>query len=141
MSAAKAFRFALGALGVAVMGIAALGILRDRSFTDPPGLAVWLGAGVIAHDFILAPLSLLIGFIASRLVPHDVRHVVGYGLATAAVILVVGVPVLLASHRDRANPTIMNQNYGVGLMIAELVVLVATGLTAFVLLRRRAEPS
>ena len=140
MRPANIFRLALGTVGVSVMAIAALGILRDRSFTDPPGLAVWLGGGVIAHDAILAPLSLVVGAIASRIVPHHIRHVVAYGLVTAAVVLVVGVPVLVAAHRSRANATIMNQNYTAGLAVAELVILAATAVAAFITLRRSGEP-
>ena len=140
MRPSNVFRAALGSVGVTVMAVAAWGILRDRGFTHPPGLAVWLGGGVVAHDFLLAPLSLAVGAVASRVIPRRARRPVAYGLVTGAVILVVGVPVLLASHRDRANPTILGQNYATGLIVAELVVLVLTALAAFVALRRRGAP-
>ena len=138
MRPAKAFRLLLGGTGVAVMAVAAWGILRDRGFTHPPGLAIWLAGGVVAHDFVLAPLSLAVGAAASRFVPQPARRVVAYGLVTGGVILVVGLPVLLASHRDRANPTILGQNYSAGLAIAELIVLALTGFLAFGAVRRRA---
>jgi len=134
-------RVAFGAVGVGVMGVAVWGILRDRGETDPVGLAIWLGGGVVLHDFVLAPVVLLLGVGVVRVVPVSVRAPVVVGLISAGTLVLVGVPVVLASRRQVANPTVLPGNYVLGLVgaVATVAVLTAAGVGWIVLRRRRGQ--
>lgn len=129
-SPALVLRVAFGAIGVATMIVALGGILRDRGETHPLGLAIWLGGGIVLHDFVLAPVVLGLGVIVARVVPPAVRAPVVVGLVTAGTLLVIGVPVIVASHRSVANPTVLPGGYVAGLGVSLLVVAALTTVAA-----------
>jgi hypothetical protein len=134
-------RVAFGVVGVAVMAVAVWGILRDRGETDPLGLAIWLGGGVVLHDFVLAPVVLLLGVGVVRVVPASMRAPVVVGLVSAGTLVLVGVPIVLASHRQVANPTVLPGNYLLGLVgaLAAVAVLTAARVGWIAVRRRRGQ--
>jgi len=127
-------RVGAGAVGVGIMAVAVWGIVRDRGYTNPVGLAIWLGGGVALHDFVLAPLVLLAGAVVVRVVPGTARGPVVVGLVTAGTLILVGAAVILGSRRTVANPTVLPGSYPAALLGALAVVASAT--TAVVMVRR-----
>ena len=132
----RTLRLLLGAIGVVVMLVAAHGIWADRRYTAPTGLVEWLAGSIVLSDFVIAPLVLVLGFLVVRLVPAVVRPAVVLGLMVAGSVFLVGLPVLAASRRPRANPTVLPLDYGRGLLATFAAVVLVTAVGAGVLVRR-----
>ncbi len=129
----RALRWSVGVVGVALIAFAVWGIAHDHGYTDPFGLGVWLVAGVLVHDLVLAPLLIVVGAVVARVVPSSVRAVVVVGLVCAGTLALVGVPVALAAARPLANPTILPLDYWRGLGLSMLVVVLLTAGVSVVL--------
>ncbi len=137
MNAVRVTRYGLGGVGVIVMSVAILGILRDHAQTAPVSLFIWLAAGVALHDGLVAPMLLGIGALVFRVVPVRLRGVVSVGLVAAGTVLLVAVPIIIASHRPKQNATILPLNYVASLLVIEGALLAATAIAVTVVLRRR----
>ncbi len=122
----RILRWGLGGVGVVVMLIALRGVLGDARETHPFGLAVWLGGSVALSDFVIAPVVLLAGVVVVRVVPAAARAAVSVGLMIAGPVLLIGLTVLFASHRARANPSVLPLDYGRGLAVMLLLIAAVT---------------
>ncbi|WP_438856141.1 hypothetical protein [Agromyces sp. M3QZ16-3] len=124
MRAARGILIA-GGLGLAAFGafLALTGIAPSRWL----GIVVWVGAAILLHDGVVAPVVVAVGLGAAR-----VRSRVGdRGVAVAQGALVVGailtaitVPALVASTLGNPNPTILVGSYGVAIAVIWAVLLV-----------------
>ncbi len=116
-------RAALGVLGVA---LAAYGgwLLLDESLGDLVGTAVWLGAGVVLHDFVLVPLTLGLCWLGMRVLPLRLRGPAAAGLLVLGALTLMAVPVLGGWGANADNPTILDRNYAVGWLVVAASVLV-----------------
>ena len=121
-------RLLLGALGVAVAGYGAWLLLQDgvdHGGADLVDTAVWLAGGVVLHDFVLVPLTLLLGLALVRLLPARVRAPVVGGLVVLGTVTLMAVPVLGGWGANADNPTILDRSYPVGwLVVAGVTTLV-----------------
>lgn len=111
------------------LGLAAFGGFLVLTDIDPSrwlGIVVWVGAAILLHDGVVAPVVVAVGLGAER-----VRGRVGdRGVAVAQGALVVGailtaitVPALVASTLGNPNPTILVGSYGVALAVIWAVLL------------------
>jgi hypothetical protein len=116
-------RVVLGLLGA---GAAAYGVVRllDLGWDNTRATVTWLVGGVVLHDAVLAPATLLVAFVALRLFRRR-------RLAPAVVVLVVLAPVTLLALPElgrfgaRAdNPTLLDRNYWLGWSVLATLVLV-----------------
>lgn len=117
-------RVVLGLLGA---GAAAYGVVRllDLGWDNTRATVTWLVGGVVLHDAVLAPATLLVAFVALRLV-HRTR------LAPAVVALVILAPVTLLALPElgrfgaRAdNPTLLDRDYWLGWSVLATLVVVS----------------
>ncbi|GAA1898464.1 hypothetical protein [Lapillicoccus jejuensis] len=88
-------RVALVAVG---LGLALVGAVAAVT-TLPPAqwvrVALWLAAGVVVHDAVVAPLALALGVgVLGRVRRPAVRRLLRAGLLLAATVVVVAVPLL-----------------------------------------------
>jgi hypothetical protein len=116
----------------AVIGVAALafGMLELVSGAGPlPRLwssVLWLAGVLIAHDVVLAPLTVAAGWALSRrLSGRAVRRIVAGGLLVAGSLVAVAVPALLTP-RVADNPTATPRDYLGGLALALAVTAAVT---------------
>ena len=117
-------RLWLGALGVAVAAYGAW-LLLQEDLSDLVDTAVWLAGGVVLHDFVLVPLTLLLGLALVRLLPANLRAPVAGGLVVLGTVTLMAVPVLGGWGANADNPTILDRNYPVGwLVVAGVTMLV-----------------
>ena len=117
-------RLLLGALGVAVAAYGAW-LLLQEDLADLFGTGVWLVGGVVLHDFVLVPLTLLLGFALVRLLPANLRAPVAGGLVVLGTVTLMAVPVLGGWGANADNPTILDRNYAAGwLVVAGVTMLV-----------------
>jgi hypothetical protein len=128
-------RVALGVLGTAV---AAYGgwLLVDRSDRgDLVEVAVWLAAGVVAHDAVLAGVVVAIAAAAGRLLPPAARAPATVALVVLGSLTVVAFPMLGRFGAREDNPTLLDRPYVTAWLV--LVALTALAVTAISLVRSR----
>jgi hypothetical protein len=116
-------RWLLGATGVAA-GLYGGGMLLDDPFDDLVEIAVWLTAGVLLHDVVLAPLSVLAAEGSRRALPEAARGPVAAGAVVLVSVTLVAVPVLGRFGASPGNPTLLDRDYVAGwLSVAGLIAL------------------
>ena len=121
-------RLLLGALGVAVAAYGAW-LLLQEDLADLVDTAVWLAGGVVLHDFVLVPVTLLLGLALIRLLPSNLRAPVAGGLVVLGTVTLMAVPVLGGWGANADNPTILDRNYTAGWLFVAGVTILAVVLT------------
>lgn len=115
--------------GWAVMIWALLGLLHQRRDTNPAALGrLFLGLDLL-HDLLLAPIVVGVGLIMRRLVPRRARAAVQAALLCSGVLVLVSAPSVRGYGRRRANPSILPNNYGHGLLVVLAGVWAVAALT------------
>lgn len=128
-------RLLIGALGVAIGAFGALRFLQ-LDFAGIKNAVIWLAGGVIIHDAILAPLTLLLTAGGVRLVPRQARARVTVALIVLATVTATAIPVLGKPGAKPDNPSLLDRNYLLGYLVFAVLVLLCT-LLAGPLTRRR----
>jgi hypothetical protein len=100
-----------------------------------PGLLVWLVAGVVLHDAVLAPVVVLVGLGLRRVVPEPARGPVVVGAVVLGSVTLVAVPALGRFGARPDNPTLLDRPYLAGWLV--LAALVALGVAVATLVRSR----
>lgn len=128
-------RLLIGALGV---GIGAFGALRffQLDLPDIVDAVLWLAGGVLLHDAVIAPLTIALVVLASRVVPMRQRVRVTVALIVLATVTVTAIPVLGKFGERPDNPTILPRNYVLGWLVFAAIVLVSALLAGPVAQRR-----
>jgi hypothetical protein len=117
-------RILLGALGVATAAYGAW-LLLQEDLADLVNAVVWLAAGVVLHDFVLVPLTLAVGWLVIRHVPHGRRSAVLAGLVVLGTLTVTAVPVLGRFGERADNPTILDRDYAAGWLVVTAIIALA----------------
>lgn len=128
-------RLALAAVGILVIAFGAVRILYDHTNTHPFGLAKWLAGAIIVHDFVIAPVSLGIGWAVARAVPGRAQAYVQGALAVAGVTTFVALPLIYRHGQSAPGTTLLRRAYGLNLLI--LLAVIALGAVAAYLLQSR----
>lgn len=124
------------AAGLAGLAYGALLLATNGAAAPVVGVVVWLAGGLVAHDALLAPLTVLAGVGVVRVVPAGPeRRVVAGGLLVAACLVAVALPAL-GTPGVPDNPTATPRNYPLGLAVL-LALDVAVTVLLLVLVRRR----
>lgn len=128
-------RLLLGIVGAAVVGYGGwLLVTREDDLVD---VAVWLVAGVVLHDAVLALVTLALGALAVRLVPSAARAPVAVGFVVLGTATLFAVPVLGRFGARPDNPTLLDRNYWAGWLVLAGLTALAVVLAALVRSRRR----
>jgi hypothetical protein len=109
-------RYALGLVGVAVVGYAAVGAVSDPG-VNLVGVVGFLGAVLIGHDLFLLPIATAVGVLLVRVVPAWARAWVQAGLVLSAILTVIAIPLLLGVGRVADDPSRLPLDYPRGLLI------------------------
>ncbi|GAA1906811.1 hypothetical protein GCM10009773_38560 [Williamsia serinedens] len=121
------------------MGWYGVSLLWSMPTADKTSIAVWLIAGLLAHDAVFAPLCLAAGHSARRVLPRRWWAPILAAASATLLIVLLALPVVYPrSESTRApgnaqNGTLLDRPYGWGLTIALLVVWAL----AIVLIARR----
>jgi hypothetical protein len=109
-----------GAVGL--FGLA--GLLRDATKTKPLVWLAWLAGLLLVHDFVLAPLVLLVGRRLRKWAPEAWRWPIQVGLVTSGVLVLTSVPVLYGVGRrtQPGNASVLPGHYPLALAGVLLVV-------------------
>lgn len=131
-----AVRAALFAVGAAIAGWGGY-LLLDSGLDNIIPAVTWVVGGVIAHDAVLAPLTLAVVFTAGRLAPRWLAGPAAVALIVVGTVTVVAIPVLSGQGERTDNPTLLDRDYWGGWVLLVATAVVAVALAAW---RRRTPP-
>ncbi|TFD82645.1 hypothetical protein [Cryobacterium fucosi] len=111
-----------------------------------PGVALWVGAAIVVHDAVIAPVLFFAGVLlrrAGRRLAGTVIAVLQGAIVLGSIMTLIVVPAIVAQTQGRApqNPTVLPLDYGTNLAVFWVVIAVlATAASAVLYARsRRAE--
>jgi len=100
-------------------------LLLDRPTEDLVETGLWLAAGVLLHDAVLAPLVLGLGVVGARWLPARLRTPLAFGLVVLGSVTLVAVPVLGRFGAKPDNPTLLDRDYTTGWLVVAGLTLAA----------------
>ena len=123
-------RIVIGAVGV-VVGVFGAWLLLSRQDLDQlTSAAIWLVAGVVLHDGVLAVATLALAAIALRLLPRASRAPAVVGFVVLGSVSLLAVPVLGRFGARADNVTLLDRDYTAGWLalaaVTGVAVVVAT---------------
>jgi len=126
----KAVRVVIGLAGVAAGAWGAWLLLPQVTVE----LLLWLGGGVVLHDFLIAPLVGAAGLVVKR--PS-----IGIGLTVSGVVTLLAVPLLWREHSGPVNPGLHDRSpWGVAVVLGVTwAAVVLHEVAAHLQKRRRAD--
>lgn len=130
------WRWPLYAAGAAMVAYGLWGEVFGSN-VKPVRWAELLVVAALAHDLVLAPVVLLLGLLAGRVLRGRRRGLLQGAALVSFVLLLVALPGLgrYGAHSD--NPSILPRDYTAGLLIALGVVAAVTALAVVVRTARR----
>lgn len=129
-------RVLLGTVGVAV-ALYGLWSMREFDFDQLRSLGLWLAGGVVLHDGILAPLTVLLGLVASRVLPERSRKAVVVGFVLWGTLTVVAFAVLSGMGGKPDNATLLDRDYRLSWLIGTVALAVVVAAVSVLRARRR----
>jgi hypothetical protein len=127
-------RVLLGGLGVLATAYGVHLLLVRQDHDQLADAALWLAAGVLLHDAVLAPVVLVVALLAARL-PLVVRGPAVAGAVVLGSVTLAAVPVLGRFGARRDNPTLLDRDYAAGWLVLAALVLTVVGVAVGVRLR------
>jgi hypothetical protein len=109
-------------LGWAVIGYGIVGLVRNADDTHPLNFLGYFAGSVLAHDFLLAPLVLAVGWYGVRRLRGRARAAATAALIISGTVTLYALPFVLELGRDPDNPSRLPNNYGAALAIVVAVV-------------------
>ena len=122
-------RLLIGGVGVLMGAFGALRFLQ-LDLDDIVNAFLFLAGGVIVHDGFIAPLTVALVFLLTRVVPSRMRTAVTMGLVVLGTVTVTAIPVLGGFGARPDNLTVLPRNYVLGWFVFAALVLVVTGVAA-----------
>lgn len=119
----RSARVILLAVGMLLAGYGGWLLLSRQRLDQVLQVGEWAVAGVLLHDLVLAPLTLLVGWLGSRLLRGTTARVAGLVLLVAGTLTLVAVPALARVMLPRANQTLLDRDYGAGWLVAVAAVV------------------
>lgn len=118
-------------------GLWGVWLMRDFTAEQLVSMGTWLLGGVIVHDAVIAPITVLIGVIAARVLPRHARAVAGVAFLVWATLTVAFINVLSGQGGKPGNDTVLNRPYGISWVVLTLAIAVIAAVVAH---RRRPTP-
>jgi hypothetical protein len=88
-------RIGLGAAGVLVGLVGVWTFVTGVPSGQWPGVFIWLGGVVVAHDALIAPAAVLVGLAVFAVVPRRLRPPMRAAALAVASVILIGLPVLM----------------------------------------------
>lgn len=123
-------------LGWAVIAWGVVGIVRQQVDTRPLDLARFVVGGILLHDLVVVPLTLVVAYVLTRAVPGPWRRWVQAALIVAAPLALYAYPLLRGYGNIPGNPTALPHDYAFNLSLVVLAVAVAYAVAAVLAVRR-----
>ncbi len=130
-------RLVLGAVGALVAAYGAFLLLSRQDLGQLVGAAVWLASGVVLHDFVLAPIVLVLVGAGSLVTPAHARVPVVVGLVVLGSTTLLAIPVLGRFGAREDNATLLDRDYVAGWLAFAALVVLAVVVSTLLRARRR----
>ncbi|MGB3687574.1 MAG: hypothetical protein WA991_17320 [Ornithinimicrobium sp.] len=124
------------ALGVALILWGVWLLLGTADGADFINIGLWLGGGVIAHDVLIAAITIAIAALVSRVLPKAARAPATVGLVVLGGVTLVAIPMLGRFGAREDNPTLLDRNYTAGYLLIVAIVVVSVVVASIVASRR-----
>jgi hypothetical protein len=138
MRAARVVLIGVGILGLALGGYVLVDTVALRRL---PGLALWIGAAIVLHDAVLAPIVFGLGVLTRRAghrVAGSVIMTVQATIVLGSLITLIVLPMLAAQRLGAKNPTVLPLDYAANLGLFWLILALAgAGVSFWFYLRTR----
>jgi hypothetical protein len=138
MRAARVVLVGVGILGLALGGYVLVDTVALRRL---PGLALWIGAAIVLHDAVLAPIVFALGVLTRRAghrVAGSVIMTVQATIVLGSLITLIVLPMLAAQRLGAKNPTVLPLDYAANLGLFWLILALAgAGVSFWFYLRTR----
>ncbi|WP_309231104.1 hypothetical protein [Nocardia sp. SYP-A9097] len=131
-------RVLLIALGL-WLGWYGISLLLDMNPVDLRSVALWFAGGILLHDGVFAPIAATLGVAARRMLPASWWAPVACGAVCTVTLLLIAVPVIGRAGALRTNPTILDRDYVLGLLIS--IAMVWALVIAITIRRTRTTPA
>jgi hypothetical protein len=119
------------------MAAGAWGLLSEADTTRPADAARFVLGLAVAHDVLVAPLAVLIGWAVARSVPPRARAPVQASLVASAFVIVFAFPFVRGYGRVVTNPSILPRDYGRGTVAVVTAVWTVAAVVILAQRRRR----
>jgi len=135
----RSLQIARGSLLVAgvVLGCFGLWSLLRLGVSNLFWTVAWLGAGILAHDVVLAAATIALVTVGIMVLPPSARAPFAVGLVVLGSVTVMAIPVLGRFGARPDNPSLLDRSYVVGWL--GLAGIVAVGAIAASAVTRRRE--
>jgi hypothetical protein len=144
VTAIRAWRIGLIALGLAFFVVGGITLLNDVNPARYVGIAIWFVGALVIHDgiisFVLFGANIVMRKTGGRLrIPLPALLIVQGALVVAGIMTLIVVPAALKKSIGTANPTLLPLDYGLHLVVfyAVLAGVTALALAVYGLARRR----
>jgi hypothetical protein len=126
----RVLRIVIGAVG-ALIGAFGLWLLLTRQDLDQlTDAGVWLVAGVVVHDGVLAVATLVVAAVLLPRLPRAARAPAVVGFVVLGSVTLLAVPVLGRFGARPDNPTLLDRHYGTAWWAFAVVVVVVVAVAA-----------
>lgn len=115
-------------LGIATAAYGIWGAIDNGGRTHPLELTGWVVGADLAHDLLLAPVVAAVSWLVARTVPTTAQHPIRWALATSGVLALIAWPFVRGYGRNASVPSLLDRNYGRGLIVYLAVVWFAAGI-------------
>jgi hypothetical protein len=126
-------RTSLGLVGVVATAYGVL-LLLDLGWDNLVATGTWLIGGVVLHDAVLAPATILVCFVGLSL--GQWRGAFAAGLLTLGTITLTAVPVLSGGGVRADNSTLLDRPYWAGWFFVTAMVCSGVGVIGWLFARR-----
>jgi len=113
-------------------------LLLERGLSNLEATLTWLIGGVVVHDAVLAPATILVAWLAVRLVRRDRLTPWAVALVLLGPLTLLAVPVLGRFGARADNPSLLDRNYWAGWSAVVVVVCAGILVARYAERRRRA---
>ncbi|MEX5633323.1 hypothetical protein [Parafrankia sp. FMc2] len=103
--AGQVVRVLLVCAGLAALGYGLAGLVTHPRPVNLPNSTRWLAGGVLVHDLVLVPATVLVGLVLARFVPAPYRAVAQGALIVSASVALMCLPLWLGYGGTPGNPT------------------------------------
>ncbi|MCR1783967.1 hypothetical protein KVF89_15605 [Nocardioides carbamazepini] len=107
-------RAALVVVGTAAIGYGGWLLLSTQSLAQGGAVLVWAGGAVVAHDLLLVPVVLALGWLVRRYGRDPVARTAVAVLVLLGPVTLAAIPVFVGLGADPAMPTLLGRDYGLG---------------------------
>lgn len=115
-------RIALGTSGVLLASYGAFRILTQQNAHQILTLGKWLVAAVVLHDFVLVPLTMLVGAALGVAVRPRARRYLQGALITGGLVTVISLPLIYRRGSQAPVKALERQNYGAHLALLWAII-------------------